>query len=144
MFRRRRIFHNYGPGRVMISLHAEVPATGDLIHLHDSVDNVERKLAGLLGCSAVIHMDPVVTDDERVNDLRARVTEIAHDVDSRLSIHDFRMVAGHTHTNLVFDVVVPYTVSMPDAEVRRRIAGAVHALDEKLFAVIEIDKSTVR
>lgn len=138
------VVHNYGPGRVMISLHAEVPASGDLIHLHDTVDNIEKKLRGMMGCSAVIHMDPVVTDDGATEALKLQVAKIASQIDARLSIHDFRMVAGPTHTNLVFDVVVPYDVTVGDEEVSRRIAAEVAKLDSRYFTVIEIDKSVVK
>lgn len=138
------VVHNYGPGRVMISLHAEVPADGDMIHLHDAVDNVEKKLRGLMGCSAVIHMDPVVTGDETAQRLKAQVEAIVFDIDPRLSIHDFRMVPGPTHTNLVFDVVVPYDVPIDDDEVVRRISQAITSLDGRYFTVIEIDKSIVK
>ena len=135
------LVHNYGPGRTMISLHAEVPADGNLLALHDAVDNVERKLRSMLGCSAVIHMDPVVRGDERANQLHAAVEEIARGVDGRLTIHDFRIVSGPTHTNLVFDVAAPYDVPFTDAALKSRISDAVTALDGSLYAVIEIDRS---
>lgn len=138
------IVHNYGPGRTMISLHAEVPAEGNLLHLHDAVDNVERKLRSLLGCSAVIHMDPVIRDDEETNRMRFAAEEIARTIDARLTVHDFRMVPGPTHTNLVFDVVAPYDARISDAELRRRICDAVAALPGKMYAVIEIDRSNDR
>ncbi len=138
------VVHNYGPGRTMISLHAEVPADGDLIHLHDTVDNIEKKLRGMMGCSAVIHMDPVVAGDEETLRLKAEVEAIAAGIDPRLSVHDFRMVAGPTHTNLVFDVVVPYDLAVADEEVVRVIGQAVSALDSRYFTVIEIDKSSVK
>lgn len=135
------LVHNYGPGRTMISLHAEVPADGNLLALHDAVDNVERKLRSMLGCSAVIHMDPVVRGDERANQLHAAVEEIARGVDGRLTIHDFRIVSGPTHTNLVFDVAAPYDVPFTDAALKSRIRDAVTALDGSLYAVIEVDRS---
>ena len=138
------VVHNYGTGRTMISLHAEVPAEGDLIHLHDAVDNLEKKLRGLLGCSAVIHMDPVATNDAETLALKAQVEAIAVAVDPRLSIHDFRMVPGPTHTNLVFDVVAPYGLSIGDDEVARRISQKVAALDPRYFTVIEVDKTSVK
>ena len=90
------IVHDYGPGRVMISLHAEVPAHGDIMALHDEIDNVEKELREKLGCDAVIHMDPVVTDDERLNQLHAQVQQIVAGIDSNLSMPDFRAVFGPT------------------------------------------------
>ena len=135
------IVHDYGPGRAMISLHAEVPANGDFIHLHDAIDNIEKELREALGCAAVIHMDPVVTDDVETNRLHRLVDAVVHCIDPRLSIHDFRIVAGPTHTNLVFDLVVPYAVKLTDEEVRARINTCIRDLGEQYYAVIDIDKT---
>ena len=90
------IVHDYGPGRVMISLHAEVPANEDVLALHDEIDNVEKELREKLGCDAVIHMDPVVTDDGVTEETRRRVQTLIHCIDDAIDIHDFRMVAGPT------------------------------------------------
>ena len=138
------VVHDYGPGRVMVTLHAEVPADGNLLHLHDSVDNVEKRLRGLLGCQAVIHMDPVVTDDAETNRMRETVGAMVREIDPSLTIHDFRMVVGPTHTNLVFDVVVPYGVKQSDEEVRRSIYDRVSRMEGNYFAVIDVDKSSVQ
>ncbi|MEG1525349.1 MAG: cation diffusion facilitator family transporter [Clostridia bacterium] len=138
------VVHDYGPGRVMISLHAEVPADGDFIHLHDAIDNIEKQLRGMMGCQAVIHMDPVATDNAEIHRIKAIVTSMIHCIDPQLTMHDFRMVSGPTHTNLVFDVVVPYAVKVQDEEVKRRIGEAIQALDGNYFAVIDVDKSIVR
>lgn len=137
------IVHDYGPGRVMISLHAEVSASGDILALHDVIDNIENELRHELGCEAVIHMDPIVTDDARTAQLRQTVSELVQSIDPRLSIHDFRMVPGPTHTNLIFDTVVPYDVGIPNNEVQRRIGKMVQAVDSSLFAVVKIDNSYV-
>lgn len=102
------VVHDYGPGRVMISLHAEVPAHGDILTLHDEIDNVEKQLHDKLGCEAVIHMDPIVTNDEAVNVTHQRIAALVRGIDENISIHDFRMVTGPTHTNVIFDAVVPY------------------------------------
>jgi cation diffusion facilitator family transporter len=138
------VVHNYGPGRVMVSLHAEVPAGGDMIHLHDTVDNLEKRLRNECGCEAVIHMDPVETDNAETNRLRAETDTILAGIDKRLSLHDFRAVPGPTHTNLVFDIVVPFECDMPDEAVRQAVSERVHALEGNCFAVIQIDKSSVR
>lgn len=135
------VVHDYGPGRVAVSLHAEVPADGDILMLHDAVDNLERRLRDELGCMAVIHMDPVVAGDENVDRYKAIVTAIAQEIDPRLTIHDFRYVPGTTHTNLVFDVVAPYGLSVPDEEIKRQICSRVRALDGAYYAVVEIDKA---
>ena len=132
------VVHDYGPGRVMVSLHAEVPAHGDLLELHDIVDNIEMDLSRQLNCQAVIHMDPVVTDDERLNQLHAQVQQIVAGIDSNLSMHDFRAVFGPTHTNLVFDVVVPPGFSLSDGELSRRIEQQVQTLGS-YFCVITVD-----
>jgi cation diffusion facilitator family transporter len=138
------VVHDYGPGRRMISLHAEVPADGDMISLHDTVDNLEKLLRSECGCEAVIHMDPVETNNAETNRLRAETRDILEELDARLTLHDFRVVAGPTHTNLVFDVVVPFEFSMTDEQVRSAISGRIHALEGNCYAVIEIDKSSVR
>lgn len=138
------VVHDYGPGRRMISLHAEVPADGDMISLHDTVDNLEKQLRRECGCEAVIHMDPVDTNNAETNRLRAEAQLIVTQIDERLSLHDFRVVSGPTHTNLVFDVVVPFEFHLSDETVRNTISERIHALEGNCFAVIEIDKSSVR
>ena len=137
------IVHNYGPGRSMISLHVEVPANGDILELHDMIDNIEHGLRDRMGCDTVIHMDPVVTDDEHVQTLRETVRGFAEEIDPAITIHDFRMVSGPTHTNLIFDAVVPFRFRLSDEEVRRRLAERVRTIDGNYYAVIEIDKSHV-
>ena len=137
------IVHDYGPGRMMISLHAEVSADGDLLQLHDVIDNAEHRLKKELGCMAVIHMDPIITNDAHTDALRMAVAEKVKAIDPRLTIHDFRIVPGSTHTNLIFDVVVPYDVKLTADEVRRRIGALVKELDENYFAVVQVDNSYV-
>lgn len=138
------VVHDYGPGRVMISLHAEVPAHGDILTLHDEIDNVEKQLHDKLGCEAVIHMDPIVTNDEAVNVTHQRIAALVRGIDENISIHDFRMVTGPTHTNVIFDAVVPYGCKMSDREAEEKIKKAVHELDPSYFAIVQIDKSYVR
>ena len=138
------VVHDYGPGRVMVSLHAEVPADGDMIRLHDAVDNLEKMLKEECGCETVIHMDPVETNNAETNRLRDETTAILRELDERLTLHDFRVVAGPTHTNLVFDVVVPFEFPMTDDAVKNAVSERIHALEGKCYAVIQIDKSSVR
>ena len=138
------VVHDYGPGRRMISLHAEVPADGNLILLHDAVDNLEKHLRKECGCEAVIHMDPVEMNNDETNRLRAETRAIIAQIDKRLTLHDFRVVAGPTHTNLVFDIVVPFDFSMTDEAVKSAISERIHALEGTCYAVIDIDKSSVR
>lgn len=101
------IVHDYGPGRQMISLHAEVPSEGNILELHDVIDNIETELRRELGCEATIHMDPIVTSDEHVSETKSAMVSLIKSIDEELSIHDFRMVTGESHTNLIFDVLHP-------------------------------------
>ena len=110
------IVHDYGPGRRVISLHAEVPAEGNMMSLHDVIDNLEMKLREELGCLTTIHMDPVVTTDVRVGILKAQCNGIIKSIGSVLTLHDFRVVFGETHTNLIFDVIIPYDFALSDTE----------------------------
>ena len=139
------IVHDYGPGRRIISLHAEVPAEGNIMSLHDVIDNLEMKLREELGCITTIHMDPVVTSDERVTELKTRCIEMIKEIGESLSLHDFRVVFGETHTNLIFDVVVPFEFYLSDAETTKLIQERVwQHLGKNYFVVITIDKPAVR
>lgn len=134
------VVHDYGPGRLMITLHAEVDADMDILVAHDAVDNIENELREKLGCSAVVHMDPIVTDDVEVNATREEIKRVVSNIDSRMTIHDFRMVPGPTHTNVIFDVAVPFDTDMDDDELRKILGARIRDVDSKLNAVIEIDK----
>ena len=135
------VVHDYGPGRMMLSVHVEVPASGDILILHDMIDLIEHRLANELGCSAVIHMDPVCVDDELTNEIKEKVAEIIHEMEGEIKFHDFRIVNGPTHTNLIFDVVVPYDYLMTDTEVVGHIREEVQKIDKNYFVVIEVDKA---
>lgn len=130
--------HNYGPGRIFATVHAEVPANRDILVSHDIIDNIEREVGHEMNLNLVIHMDPVVTDDERLNQLHQQVKEIVKGIDPGLSMHDFRAVFGPSHTNLVFDVVVPPGFALSDSELSRRIEQQVQALGS-YFCVITVD-----
>lgn len=133
--------HDYGPGRRFISLHAEVPAEGDILKLHDIIDNLEMKLTNELGCSTTIHMDPVVTKDAHVSELKQQVKQIVSDMDEKLTMHDFRVVVGETHTNIIFDIVIPYEYPKSDEQVVDEIRQKIQQkLGEDHFAVIKVDK----
>lgn len=141
------VVHNYGPGRVMLSVHVEVPAEGDILELHDVIDNIEHRLARELNCSAVIHMDPVSVDDERTKELKEKVGAIITDRNEKLQFHDFRIVEGPTHTNVIFDIVVPYDVKEDDAEIVKQLQheiGKLGTKDMEYFAVIDVDREYVR
>lgn len=134
------IVHNYGPGRVLISLHAEVPSTGDILTLHDKIDLIEHKLRNTLHCSAVIHMDPVCVGDKETEIYKAQVQGYLIAIDERLTLHDFRIVKGPTHTNLIFDVVVPFDFKMGDRQLMQEITRRVQEDNPNFFTVIEVDK----
>jgi cation diffusion facilitator family transporter len=137
------IIHDYGPGRMMISLHAEVPADANLIETHDMIDNIEKDLREKLGCDAVIHMDPIATDDEHTLEVREKIVALIGCMDSRLTLHDFRMVKGPTHTNVLFDLVVPFGFDKSEKELRANVQTIVKTIDESYYSVINIDKSYV-
>lgn len=139
------IVHDYGPGRQMISLHAEVPAEGDILEVHDIIDNIENELRAKLGCDATIHMDPVVTSDEHISEMKAAVVSIIRGIDEVINIHDFRVVAGPTHTNLIFDVLVPYKFYISDEELTAMIEREVkRKLGNNHNVVMKVDKSYVQ
>lgn len=134
------IVHDYGPGRRMISLHAEVAVDGDIQDIHEQIDHIEHELQEKLNCSATIHMDPIVTDDKEVLEMKAKVEAMVQSLDEAFSMHDFRMVKGTTRTNLIFDVEVPRKTSLTDNEIMNRLKEQVHGLPgSKYFAVIQID-----
>lgn len=137
------IVHDYGPGRRFISLHAEVSADGDMLALHDVIDTAERELSEEMGCLATIHMDPLEQNDSLTTQTRERVATIVKLIDPSITIHDFRMVSGPTHTNVIFDAVVPHACPLSDRELTNRITDGVRALDGNYFAVVKIEKSFV-
>ena len=138
------VIHDYGAGRRMISLHAEVPANGDILATHDAIDLVERRLHDELNCHAVIHMDPVETDNAAVNAVRQRVLEALHaQMDSAVSIHDFRMVTGPTHTNLIFDLLLPMDSPLTEEAAKKQAEAIVSALDPHYNVILTIDKGYV-
>ena len=137
------IVHNYGPGRVLISLHAEVPADGELLALHDMIDTIEHELRDKLSCHAVIHMDPVCVGDQETARLKTVAQKCLREISPALTLHDFRIVAGPTHTNLIFDTVTPYDFAMSDKELVELIKAKLQSENPNYFAVIEVDKQMV-
>lgn len=135
------IIHDYGPGRSMMSLHAEVPAGADIMAVHDEIDAIERELKAKYRIDASIHMDPIVTGDETISRARQMVAGLVREVDPAMTIHDFRMTSGPRHRNLIFDVVVPYSVRQSDEAVRREIERKIRAADPNSFAVIQVDRA---
>lgn len=137
------VVHNYGPGRIMISLHAEVSSKGNILDIHDTIDHIELKLKEELNCEAVIHMDPIVTDDEQLNELKEQLSRIILCIDESLHYHDFRMVKGPTHTNLIFDVLVPYKFKLSDDVLAKQIQQKFTEINPTYFTVIQIDHTYV-
>ncbi len=137
------VVHDYGPGRIMVSLHAEVPGNKDIFEIHDVIDHIERELHEAIGCNAVIHMDPIETDNEVIKVVKKQVEEAIIKLIESASIHDFRMVQGPTHTNVIFDVVVPYSVKESEADIKKKIEVLVNEIDNTYFAVVDIDRAHV-
>lgn len=134
--------HDYGPGRKIISLHAEVPADSNMIQIHDVIDNLEKKLSKDLGCMATIHMDPVAVNDPEVKELKHQVADLVKEVLEAITIHDFRVVKGDTHTNLIFDIVVPFSCKCTDREIADMVADKIkEKLGNNYYAVIDVDRA---
>ncbi len=134
------MIHDYGPSRVMVSLHAEVSASSDFLEMHDIIDNLERHIRQKLGCFATIHMDPVLDKDEETQSLKRQVTKIITGIDDNLSIHDFRVVKGPSHTNLIFDVVKPYSLKLDIKDLDDIIMYKIRDWNENYYCVIEYDE----
>ena len=134
------VVHNYGPGNTIASFHAEVDGAVNAFITHDVIDTVERRLWQEMGVRATVHMDPIVTDDERVSALRETVREVVQSIDERLGIHDFRFVEGLTHSNLIFDVSVPFEIKDSDDELKRLISLRISEVDPNYFVVITVDR----
>jgi cation diffusion facilitator family transporter len=134
------VVHNYGPGNTIASLHAEVDGKADVYLIHDVIDNAEKKLYESLGVRATIHMDPIVTDNEKINELKSLTLEAVKSIDSRLGIHDFRFVEGLTHSNLIFDITAPFELKLTNAQIIELAQQKISKINPTFFAVITIDR----
>ena len=137
------IVHDYGPGRLMISLHAEMPVheDSDIFAMHDIIDNAERLLSKELECLVTIHLDPTRSNDEKVAELKAKTVNVLHGISPELSLHDFRVVPGPTHTNLIFDVVIPFDLKLKEDEIIEKLNSAVSEWDDaKYYVVVSFDR----
>ncbi|MBQ8207210.1 MAG: cation transporter [Clostridia bacterium] len=134
------VIHNYGPGRCFVSCHVEVDGGKDIYASHDAVDNIEKELSKELGIEGIIHLDPVAVGDPLTDELKKQIHEIISAIDERMNVHDFRIVPGTTHTNLIFDVVVPFEVKLSDGEVISKLCDEIKRIDENYFAVITVDR----
>ncbi len=138
------IVHNYGPGRTFASVHVEVDADQDLLESHDLIDNIERELQRKLGLQLTIHMDPIVINDPEMDQLRQELNEILAPFGPQITYHDLRLVRGTTHTNLLFDLVVPFGFEYSDDELRQMVDREVRLRHPDFFTVIAVDKDMVR
>lgn len=135
------VIHDYGPGRRMVSLHTEVAYDVDILKAHDVIDNIEQRLEQVLGYEATIHMDPVVTDDEELFLAKQMVEKLIHKEHAEWKIHDFRMVRGNTHTNLIFDLVVTSKDMLRAKEIEFDVKKKIHDWDTHYYAVIKVEQS---
>jgi len=137
------MIHDYGPGRVVVSLHAEVPSDGDILEMHDLIDHIEHDLSEMCNCEAVIHMDPISVNDPETAELKEQIRTIIKEIDETLQFHDFRIVKGPTHTNLLFDVLVPYKFPVKDSELIVQIDRRVKELNPSYFIVVKVDHTYI-
>ena len=135
--------HNYGPGRCFASVHCEVPAEQDILVSHDIIDNIERDFLRDMNIHLVFHLDPVVTDDARTTKLKEQVIHLLEELSEQISMHDFRVVWGTTHTNVIFDVCVPFDFQWSDSELIQRISQGISRLDPTYFTVLTVDHDYV-
>lgn len=135
--------HDYGPGRVMVSLHAEVSGDGNIYELHDLIDRIERELKEKLHCETVIHMDPIDVGNEKTVEMKEEMVKLVKAIDERLTIHDFRMVTGMTHHNMIFDVVIPADFKLSQEELKDIIQKKVWEKWPDYYVVIDVDTAYV-
>ena len=134
------IVHDYGPGRLMITLHAEVDEDADMLSTHDMIDNIEWELNKKYNCLSTNHMDPIAVNNPETDQAKALVKQAMGRIDERITIHDFRLVRGQTHTNLVFDISAPYEIKLSDGELKARAVAEITALNEAFNPVITVDR----
>ena len=135
------IIHDYGPGRKFASAHAEVSSLDDIMDVHDVIDLAERDILNEYGLIISIHTDPIVTDDERINQLKEMTIKIVKEISEEMSIHDFRVVDGPSHTNLIFDLIVPHKFHLSNSEIIHTIEEKLSKIDERYFVVITVEHS---
>ena len=137
------VIHDYGPGRAMMSFHAEVPMSSDIMEAHDAIDHIERELKEKYHILTSIHMDPIATDDQRVTEMRGKVTALIKEIDPALTLHDFRMTEGPDHVNLIFDVVAPHRFALSDEKLLETIQQKVKEMNPRYYAVVQVDHAFV-
>ncbi|HCP14195.1 MAG TPA: cation-efflux pump [Peptococcaceae bacterium] len=137
------IIHNYGPGRCFASVHAEVPASQDIMVSHDIIDNMEADFFREMNMAMVIHMDPIITDDERTNHLYSHLVEILEEISPDIMMHDFRVVIGPDHSNLIFDVAIDFDFPINDTELCEEIDKRVRQMNPQCHTAVKVDRSFV-
>lgn len=135
------IIHSYGPGKLIGSVHVEVDGKGDIMEIHDAIDELERNIYDELNVMITIHMDPVETDNEEINKCKALIEKIICEIDIKLSMHDFRIVSGPSHTNLIFDIVIPYECKLSEKFIKEEIDRRLKNCDKVYYTVITFDKN---
>ena len=135
--------HDYGPGRKIVSFHAEVPANCDICKAHDVIDQMEQDIYDEFNCITTIHMDPIVTDDEEINEMRKKTEEIVKEINPEFSIHDFRMTDGGDRINLIFDLVVSSDSDISHDELKSMVQQKIHSVNNKYYAVPKIENSYI-
>lgn len=135
------VVHNYGPGRIFATLHAEVSAKEDMLKSHDMIDNIEHEFKNEMGLEMVIHIDPVITDDPFVLELKSKTVSILKQIDSGLSLHDFRVVCGPTHTNIIFDIVMPADSDLTDKQIKDTLDTELSKIYDNINTVITFDRN---
>ncbi len=134
------IIHNYGPGHFIASFHAEVDGEKDIYALHDQIDNLEKEIDTSLGILCTIHLDPIETNNETVNMLKIFAEETVKEIEPNITLHDFRAVIGNTHTNIIFDIVLPFESKYSKEEITALICEKIQEKDSKIFCVITVDR----
>lgn len=137
------VVHSYGPNKCFATVHVEVPVDEDIIVSHDMIDNIERDFARDLNINLVIHLDPVITDDEETLNLKNKIFKIVQDISNDISFHDFRIVRGETHSNILFDIVIPPSFYIPENELVHIISEEIKKIDENFYPVITVDKNYI-
>lgn len=138
------IVHDYGPSRIFVSLHAEVPGNLNIFNLHEVIDETEVDIFTKLNCLCTIHMDPIDTGNERLKILKEKARNIAESIDENISIHDVRMVPGEKHTNLIFDAVRPHECKLSKDDLKKELASRIHEIENDVYCVITIDDPFVK
>lgn len=133
------IIHDYGPGRMMISLHAEVDGRKNIFDIHDDIDNIEVELSEKFNCTATIHMDPIEIGSKKIQTIKKQIVEIINDIDESLTIHDLRIVPGKTHTNVVFDLVKPHDCPIEDDVLSKKVSRIFHQKQPHYYCVIKVE-----